>query len=308
MSSQPKQYQQGYKPDAQTEKQAQGGPDSWPPGKQHPMKDTPLNDVYADGTPYKGSGRLEGKVTLVTGGDSGIGRAFVVLAAIEGADSTIVYLPKEQKDAEETRDEVSQKTQGKRRVHLIQLDVKSEENCRKAVEETLKEFGHLDILFNNAAQQFENHDILTLDSRQWEDTFQVNVHPLFYFSKAAIPYMKPGSSIINNASINAYVGRPDLLDYTSTKGAVVSFTRGLSNQIICERQIRVNAIAPGPIHTPLVTSTFSQNNIEGTNSPPMGRPGQPIECATVVVFLASRDASYITGQTVHIDGGMFVTS
>lgn len=262
----------------------------------------PLNDVYFDGTPYKAAGKLEGKVALTTGGDSGIGRAFVVLAALEGADryvdpayaryniadrsrSAIVYLPAEQKDAEDTRAEVEKKTNGQRKVHLIALDIKSESNCRKAVDETLSVFGRIDILFNNAAQQLENHDILTLDSKQWEDTFAVNMHPMFYFAKAVIPHMKPGSSIINNASINAYIGRPDLLDYTSTKGSIVAFTNGLSNQIVGSKGIRVNAIAPGPIITPLVPATFSEENLEGVDSTPMGRPGQPIECAATVIFL-----------------------
>jgi len=276
------------------------------PGKQHTMPDKPIDDMYPDGTPYLSANRLAGKVALVTGGDSGIGRAAVVLFALEGADSAIVYLESEQKDAEDTRDYVKKRTNGERKVHLIPSDVKSEENCIKAVEETVKTLGRIDILFNNAAQQLENSDILTLDSKQWEDTFAVNIHPYFYFAKAVIPHMQPGSAIVNNASINAYIGRPDLLDYTSTKGAIVAFTRGLSNQIVGSKQIRVNAIAPGPIITPLIPATFSGENIKGVNMTPIGRPGQPIECATAVVFLVSRDASFITGQTIHCNGGSVV--
>ncbi|KZV76200.1 NAD-P-binding protein [Peniophora sp. CONT] len=307
-SSKPEQFEKGFKPDATAEKSAQGGePGARPPGHQHKMQTEPLNDVYFDGTPYKPAGKLEGKVALTTGGDSGIGRAFVVLAALEGADSAIVYLPAEQKDAEDTRAEVEKKTNGQRKVHLIPLDIKSESNCVKAVSETLSIFGRIDILFNNAAQQLENHDILTLDSKQWEDTFAVNMHPMFYFAKAVIPHMKPGSSIINNASINAYIGRPDLLDYTSTKGSIVAFTKGLSNQIVGSKGIRVNAIAPGPIITPLIPATFSEDNMAGVDSTPMGRPGQPIECAATVIFLASRDSSYITAQTIHVDGGAYPT-
>lgn len=185
-----------------------------------------------------------------------------ILFALEGADSTLVYLPEEQdvrlllqksaayadweifQDAESVRDYIKEKAP-ERKVHLVALDLKSDANCQKAVESHLKAFnGQLDILVNNSAQQLENNDVTTLSSKQWEDTFQLNMHSYFYVTKAALPSMKPGSSIINVCSINAFVGRPDLLDYTSTKGAIVSFTRGLSNQIISERQIRVNSIAP----------------------------------------------------------------
>ncbi|GAA6064559.1 hypothetical protein JCM10212_006205 [Sporobolomyces blumeae] len=303
----PEQYQKGWTPDADKGKEAQGGDDSRPPGKQHTMPEKPIDDVYPDGTPYKGADKLKGKVVLTTGGDSGIGRAFTILATMEGADAAIVYLPKEEKDAKDTQAYVKEKT-GKD-ILLLPYDVKVEANCIKCIEETVNKFGRLDVLFNNAAQQLQNEDILTLDSKQWEDTFQVNMHSYFYCAKAAIPHLKknPGSSIINNASINAYIGRPDLLDYTSTKGAIVSFTRGLSNQLMPDGP-RVNALAPGPILTPLVTSTFSRENISQTDSTPMGRPGQPIEVASCAIFLASRDASQVTGQTIHCSGGAFVAS
>lgn len=270
------------------------------------MLDQPLDDILADGSLYKGTGKFEGKVWLISGGDSGIGRSAAILAAYEGANVAIVYLPQEQKDAENVRDYINEKTSGLRKTLLLPLDLKSEANCIKAVQETVANFGRLDVLFNNAAQQLENQDLLTLDSKQWEDTFQLNMHSFFYMTKAAVPHLqKVKGSIVNNASVNAFIGRPDLLDYTSTKGAIVSFTRGCANQL-ASKDIRVNAVAPGPIVTPLVHSTFSADNIAGVNSGPLERPGQPVEVATGVIFLASNLASYITGNTLHINGGMFV--
>ncbi|KAG0657431.1 hypothetical protein C6P46_006505 [Rhodotorula mucilaginosa] len=325
-----KEYQRGYKPDPKGEKEAQGGEGSRPPGKQTVMLDQPLDDILADGSLYKGTGKFEGKVWLISGGDSGIGRSAAILAAYEGANVAIVYLPQEQKDAENVRDYINEKTSGLRKTLLLPLDLKSEANCIKAVQETVANFGRLDVLFNNAAQQLENQDLLTLDSKQWEDTFQLNMvrhspspdpqsfgriliaancllqHSFFYMTKAAVPHLqKVKGSIVNNASVNAFIGRPDLLDYTSTKGAIVSFTRGCANQL-ASKDIRVNAVAPGPIVTPLVHSTFSADNIAGVNSGPLERPGQPVEVATGVIFLASNLASYITGNTLHINGGMFV--
>ncbi|GAA6019146.1 hypothetical protein JCM11491_002863 [Sporobolomyces phaffii] len=299
----PEQFQKGWKPDADAGKDAQGGDDSRPPGKQHTMPETPIDDIYPDGTPYRGADKLKGKVCLTTGGDSGIGRAFAILAAIEGAEHAIVYLAKEEKDAKDTQAYIKEKT-GKE-ILLLPYDLKEEANCIKAVEETVAKFGRLDVLFNNAAQQLQNNDILTLDSQQWRDTFDVNVHSFFYISKCAIPHLRKqkGSSIICNASINAFIGREDLLDYTSTKGAIVSFARGLSNQIVGKTGIRVNCVAPGPILTPLVTSTFSRENISQTDGTPIGRIGQPIEVATCCIFLASQDASYVTGQVLHCNGG-----
>ncbi|GAA5906249.1 hypothetical protein JCM6882_006086 [Rhodosporidiobolus microsporus] len=300
------QFEQGYKPDPAAEKAAQGGDDSRPPGKQHVMQDTPVDDVYADGTHYRAARKLEGKVVLITGGDSGIGRATAILAALEGANVAIVYLPEEQKDADDVKVAIATKAP-QREVLLLPLDLKSESNCIQAVEKTVAKFGRMDVLFNNAAQQLENKDITTLDSKQWEDTFQVNIHSYYYMSKAAVPHLlkQKGSSIVNNASVNAFIGRPDLLDYTSTKGAIVAFTRALANQQ-AEKGLRVNAIAPGPIVTPLVPSTFSKENLEGVNAVPLGRPGQPVECAAPVIFLASQDASYVTGLTLHVNGGMYV--
>ncbi|GAA5872035.1 hypothetical protein JCM1840_004776 [Sporobolomyces johnsonii] len=303
MPSTPEQFKQGWQPDVEKAKAAQGGDDSRPPGKQAPMPENPIDDVYPDGSPYKPADKLKGKVALTTGGDSGIGRAFTILASMEGAETAIVYLPEEEEDAKNTQKYVKEKTG--REVLLLALDLKQEANCKKAVEEVISKFGRLDVLFNNAAQQLQNNDVLTLDSKQWEDTFQLNMHHMFYMVKAAIPHLQKnkGASIINNASINAFIGRPDLLDYTSTKGAIVSFTRGLSNQIVEKTGIRVNAVAPGPILTPLVTSTFDKENISHFNETTMGRAGQPVEVATCVIFLASQDSSFVTGQIIHCNGG-----
>ncbi|GAA5907542.1 uncharacterized protein JCM6883_001239 [Sporobolomyces salmoneus] len=299
----PAQFEKGWHPDPDAGKEAQGGDDSRPPGKQHVMPETPIDDIYADGTPYRGADKLKGKVCLTTGGDSGIGRAFAILAAIEGAENAIVYLPQEEKDAKDTQAYIKEKT-GKE-ILLLPYDIKVDANCKQAVEDTVAKFGRLDVLFNNAAQQLQNDDILTLDMQQVRDCFAVNYFATVAFCQAAIPHLKKnkGSSIAINSSINAFIGRQDLLDYTSSKGALVSFTRGLSNQIVGSTGIRVNAVCPGPILTPLVTSTFSRENIGQTDGTPIGRIGQPIEVATCVIFLASQDASFVTGQMIHCNGG-----
>ncbi|KAJ3974609.1 NAD(P)-binding protein, partial [Lentinula raphanica] len=285
------------------------------PGKQFRFSEDlkPVDDVYANGKPYKGSGKLEGKVAWISGGDSGIGRATAILFALEGADVTIVYKQGEEKDAEDTKNYIRQKTNNTRTVHLVEADLRGEANCVQAIQSHLSHFSNkLDILVNNAAQQLENADpeMTGLTASQWEDTFALNIHSCFHVTKAALPHMPRGSSIINMASINAFVGRDDLLDYTTTKGAVVSFTRGLSNQIVGEKGIRVNAIAPGPIWTPLVPSTFSKSNVQefvtSGGGVPMGRGGQPVEVATCCVFLASEDSSYISGNLLHPNGGVVI--
>ena len=224
---------------------------------------TELPEAGGTKTTYKAAGKLSGKKALITGGDSGIGAATARLFAMEGADSTIVYLPEEEKDAQKTKESVEE--QG-RKCHLIARDLTQKENCREAVDFAVEKMGGIDILFNNAAcghpltfyrdrdvpadiciDQMMVEDIADLPEEQWEHTFNTNIHSFFYVSKFSLPHMKPGSVVINNASINAYIGRPDLLDYTSTKGAVVSFTRGLSNQYLSNgKGIRVNAVAPGP--------------------------------------------------------------
>jgi NAD(P)-dependent dehydrogenase (short-subunit alcohol dehydrogenase family) len=252
---------------------------------------------------YKAAGKLEGKKALITGGDSGIGRAIAILFAMEGADSMIAYLPHEEEDAQATKKRVEELG---RKCYTKAVDITSVANCQSLVDNAIDKMGCVNILVNNAAYQMMKHDISELDYDQWHKTFQTNIHPMYYLSKMLLPQMKRGDSIINNASINAYIGRPDLLDYTSTKGAIVSFTRGLSNQQI-EKGIRVNAVAPGPVWTPLVPSTMDKQAQEQFTSP-MGRPGQPSEIATCFVFLASQDSSLISGQTLHPNGGVVVNS
>lgn len=251
---------------------------------------------------YKPAGKLEGKKAIITGGDSGIGRATAILFAMEGADSLIAYLPEEEEDARETQRRISEYG---RKCHLISTDLRERDNCRMVISEALRVFdGKIDILFNNAAFQMMVEDIQDLPEDQWVNAFNTNIHPFFYLSKYTIPHMPWGSTIINNASINAYTGRPDLLDYTSTKGAIVSFTRALSNQQI-GKGIRVNAVAPGPVWTPLIPATMSEDAQKHFTSP-MGRPAQPSEIATCIVFLASSDSSCVSGQTIHCNGGTVV--
>ncbi|KAF2971075.1 hypothetical protein GQX73_g2528 [Xylaria multiplex] len=211
------------------------------------------------------------------------------------------YLPDEEKDAQETKKLVEANG---RKCHLHATDLTSKDNCKKASEEAVKAMGRVNILFNNAAYQMMTDNIHDLNENQWIHTFNTNIHPYFYLAKYVLPQMKSGDVIINNASINAYIGRPDLLDYTSTKGAVVSFTRGLSNQFV-SKGIRVNAVAPGPVWTPLIPSTMNEEAQKSFTSP-MGRPSQPSEIAACVVFLAAKDSSSITGQTIHCNGGVIV--
>ncbi|KAL2223510.1 oxidoreductase [Thermoascus aurantiacus ATCC 26904] len=251
---------------------------------------------------YKAAGKLVGKRAIITGGDSGIGRAIAILFAMEGASSLIVYLPEEEKDAQETKRRVQENG---RECHLLAIDIRKKENCKKVVEVALREMGGIDILVNNAAYQNMIHDIKDLEEAQWERTFETNIHPFYYLSKYTLPHMKAGSTIINCSSVNHYIGRPDLLDYTSTKGAIVAFTRALSNQQI-SKGIRVNCVCPGPVWTPLIPSTMDTAAMEQFSAVPMGRPGQPSEIAACFVFLASQDSSYISGQCLHPNGGVIV--
>ncbi|KAI1076727.1 NAD(P)-binding protein [Whalleya microplaca] len=275
------------------------------PGKE---RDMPIQAQY-DTLPaddggyqkYKAAGKLQDKKAIITGGDSGIGRATALLFAMEGADSFIVYLPDEEKDARETKRIVE--SHG-RKCYLMSTDLTDGGNCKKVIDEAIKQMGGINILFNNAAYQMMKDNINDLSEDQWLHTFNTNIHPFFYLSKYALPHMSRGCTVINNASINAYIGRPDLLDYTSTKGAVVSFTRGLSNQFV-DKGIRVNAVAPGPVWTPLIPATMNEEAQKSFTSP-MGRPAQPSEIATCVVFLASPDSSAISGQTIHCNGGSIV--
>ncbi|KAJ5757857.1 uncharacterized protein N7511_006551 [Penicillium nucicola] len=251
---------------------------------------------------YKAAGKLQDKKAIITGGDSGIGRAVTILFAMEGASSVIVYLPEEEKDALETKRRVEELGQ---QCHCLAIDLRKKENCQKIIDVALHKMGGIDILVNNAAFQEMLSDISELDEDQWERTFDTNIHSFFYLSKYSLPHMKKGSTIINCASVNPYIGRGDLLDYTSTKGAIVAFTRALSNQQV-KKGIRVNCVCPGPIWTPLIPSTMHSSAMEQFHAVPIGRPGQPSEVATCFVFLASQDSSYISGQCLHPNGGVMV--
>jgi NAD(P)-dependent dehydrogenase (short-subunit alcohol dehydrogenase family) len=251
---------------------------------------------------YKAAGKLDGKVALVTGGDSGIGRAVAILFAKEGADVAVSYLS-EHGDAEETRRQVEEEG---RRCILLPGDVGDESYCRQAVRETVGQLGGLDILVNNAAEQHPQESIEAITAEQLERTFRTNIFGMFFMVKAALPHLKKGAKIINTTSVTAYQGNPMLLDYSSTKGAIVAFTRSLSIALI-EKGIRVNAVAPGPIWTPLIPSTFPPEKVEKFGADvPMKRPGQPHEVATCFLFLASDDSSYIAGQVLHPNGGNVV--
>ena len=251
---------------------------------------------------YRGSGKLEGKTAIITGGDSGIGKAAAVCFAAEGADIAIVYLD-EREDAEETRRLIE--AEG-RSCLLIQGDVGEEDFCRDAVERTIGAYGKLDILVNNAAEQHPQPGLEDISQEQLERTFRTNIFSFFYMTKAAMPHLQEGASIINTASITAYKGSPTLLDYSSTKGAIVAFTRSLSMNL-ADKGIRVNGVAPGPIWTPLIPSTFEADKVAkfGADTP-MKRPGQPEELGPAYVFLASDDSSYMSGQFLHINGGSVI--
>lgn len=246
--------------------------------------------------------KLEGKVAIVTGGDSGIGRAICVAFAREGANVAIVYR-KESSDAKETKKLVEEK--GAKGI-IVSADISIENNCRKLVDKVIKTWGRLDILVNNAAVQYPQTEIENIKEKQLIQTFRTNIFSQIFLVQAALPHLKEGSSIINTTSVTAYRGNPYLLDYSATKGAIVSFTRSLSG-ILNGRKIRVNAVAPGPIWTPLITTTFPDESLDtfGKDTP-MQRAGQPAEVAPAYVFLASEDASYITGQVIHVNGGEIV--
>lgn len=268
------------------------------PGKEWKMSPKPVFER----TEGVGCGKLKDKVAIITGGDSGIGRAVAVAFAQEGADVSIVYL-NEHKDAEDTKHFVESK--GKRCI-TISGDISDEDFCVECIEKTVKEFGKLDILINHAGEQYLKKNIEDITREQLEETFRVNVFSFFYMTKAAMKHLKDGSSIINTTSVTAYAGHKNLLDYSATKGAIVTFTRSLAKNLV-DKGIRVNGVAPGPIWTPLIPGTFPESKVEqfGT-SYPMGRAGQPVEVAPCYVFLASEDASYMTGQVLHPNGGEIV--
>ncbi len=268
------------------------------PGRESQMQPAP---IYFDEN-YRPSGKLEHKVALITGGDSGIGRAVAVLFAREGADVSIAYL-EEHDDARETRHLIEREG---RRAHAVAGDVGSESFCRDYVRKTIEHFGHIDILVNNSGEQHAYSSIEDLRADQLERTFRTNIFAMFFMVKAVLPHLGPGSAIVNSASVTAYQGHPQLLDYAATKGAIVSFTRSLALHLADEK-IRVNAVAPGPVWTPLIPSSFGEQKVEqfGANTP-LGRAGQPYEIAPCYLFLASSDASFMTGQVLHPNGGRIV--
>ena len=268
------------------------------PGREHKMQPRPR----AEDKTQRGSGKMQDKVAIITGGDSGIGRAVAIAFAKEGAHISIVYL-EEQKDATETRRLVEKHG---RECLLIKGDIGREEFCRKAVAQTVKKFGGIDVVVNNAAEQHPQDSIEKNTEKQLERTFRTNILSFFFMVKAAMKHMKKSAVIINTTSVTAYKGSPELLDYSATKGAITAFTRSLS-QALADKYIRVNGVAPGPVWTPLIPSTFPAKEVETFGSDvPLGRAGQPEEIAPCYVFLASDDSSYMTGQILHPNGGTIV--
>lgn len=254
---------------------------------------------------YEGSGKLEGTVAVVTGGDSGIGRAAAVHFAREGADVAVVYL-EEDEDAETAAEMIEDEG---RESLTIAGDVRDSAFCQAAVEEVVEELGDVNVLVNNAAAQVVKTDLTDITDEQWEETFATNIHGYFYMTKAALPHLEDGDAIINTTSVNAFKGNDFLVDYSTTKGAIVAFTRSLSQQLAGEG-IRVNQVAPGPIWTPLIPATIGQFDPEAVEEfgrdVPMGRPGQPSELGPAYVYLACEDSSYMSGQTLHLNGGTII--
>jgi NAD(P)-dependent dehydrogenase (short-subunit alcohol dehydrogenase family) len=248
---------------------------------------------------YAAAGKLREKVVLITGGDSGIGRAVAIACAKEGADVAIAYLD-EHDDAADTKRHVEASG---RRCITIAGDVGDAQFCRGLVERVVRELGRLDVLINNAAEQHPQESLEKITPEQLERTFRTNIFGMFYLTIAALPHLQPGAAIVNTTSVTAYRGSKELVDYASTKGAIVAFTRSLSQQL-ADKGIRVNAVAPGPVWTPLIPATFEGEKLEkfGQNVP-LGRAGEPDEIAPAYVFLASRDAAYMTGQVLHPNGG-----
>ncbi|QDI91143.1 SDR family oxidoreductase [Salicibibacter halophilus] len=269
------------------------------PGIESQMQPKP-----AQPTDYKGTDKLKGKASLITGGDSGIGRAVAILYAKEGADVAISYLD-EHDDAEETKKMVE--AEGVKCL-LLPGDIKSESHCKELVEQTVAAFGKINILVNNAAIQYVREDVLDISSEQFEDVFRVNFFSQFYLTKAAVRHMQAGDAIIATSSINAYRGNPIFMDYSATKGAVTSFIRSIA-QSLADKGIRANSVAPGPVWTPLIPSSFDEDGVENFGQGGLiNRPGQPSEHAWPYVMLASDESSYMTGQAIHINGGDYTSS
>lgn len=266
------------------------------PGSEQQMNPKPDHGEET----YNGSGKLNGRKAIITGADSGIGKAVAIAFAREGADVLISYL-NEDEDARETATWIEK--EGRKAV-LVPGDISNEEHCKQIVEKALQEFGGIDILVNNAAMQITHETLQDIPSEEWELTFKTNIHAMFYICKAAEPHLKPGSSVVNTTSVNAYTPKPVLLPYTITKAAIQNFTAGLA-QLWAEKGIRVNCVAPGPIWTPLIPASFSgEETAKFGSSSPMKRAGQPAELAPVYVLLASQEASYVSGATVPVTGGM----
>jgi hypothetical protein len=265
------------------------------PGREGEMQPKP---DHGENT-YKGSGKLKDKVAVITGGDSGIGKAVAIAFAREGANVVISYL-NEDEDAKSTAKWIEQ---AGAKSALLAGDISEEQQCKKIIDETVRNFGRIDILVNNAAYQMTYKDLQDISSEEWDKTFRTNIYSMFYLIKAAVQYMKPGSAIVNTTSINADTPKPTLLPYATTKGAIQNFTAGLA-QLLAEKGIRVNCVAPGPIWTPLIPSTMPPEEVKSFGqSVPMKRPGQPAELAPVYVLLASDEASYVSGATVAVTGG-----
>ncbi|KAI0320716.1 NAD-P-binding protein [Amylostereum chailletii] len=302
------QYTRNWVPPVQNQEEA--------PGKQHKLTGPdaePLEDITNDGKIYKHARKLEDKIALVTGADSGIGRSVALLYALEGADLTMSFLPGEEKDGREAIDLIVKKTQErtgrKPNINVVVTDLTSEDQCHALIDAHIKHFnGRLDVLALNQGTQMAVTDLTKLPSSQWRDTFDTNIHSNFYITQASLEHIPRGGSIIFNGSVNPFVGHPELVDYTATKGAILGFTRALSNQIVGERGIRVNMVAPGPVWTPLIPATMTQESKESFGkTTPIGRPGQPVEIATCFVFLASADSGYMSGQTLHPNGGVVIS-
>ena len=268
------------------------------PGSEKLMTPKPKSE----GSSYKPAGKLLDKIAIITGGDSGIGRAVAILFAKEGAHVAIIY-KEEQEDAEETKRLIEKQN---RSALLIKGDVREERFCIDCVDQVIKKWNKVDILVNNAAVQFPQKGIEDISSKQLDNTFRTNIFSYFYMTKACLKFLKKGSTIINTTSVTAYKGKPELIDYSSTKGAIVSFTRSLSLSL-SDRDIRVNGVAPGPIWTPLIPSSFTKEQVGkfGENTP-MKRAGEPDEVAPCYVFLACSDSSYMSGQILHPNGGTII--
>ncbi len=270
------------------------------PGNQERMNPKPV--TYDDS--YIGTNKLKDMVAIVTGGDSGIGQAIAIIYAKEGANIVVPYFT-ESGDANETARIVQQTG---RRCVLVKCDLRQEQSAREVVDTTLREFGKIDILVNNIAVQYPQNSIEDITAEQLDNTFKTNIYSYFFMTKAVLPHLKAGSAIINTTSVTAYKGSTDLIDYSATKGAIVSFTRSLSLSL-AQREIRVNAVAPGPVWTPLISSSFSPEKVEQFGSDvPMQRAAQPVEIAPAYVYLASKDSSFVTGQVMHLNGGVITES